>query len=236
MEAAIVEQLKEYGRTHFEADRERLPQHVGDLVSTYPFAFLIGAAFDRGIPWKKAWEIPYHIAQRDMLDPYKIAKAADSELDALLKDLPVKPRYTNDWTRTLRGAAKLAIEFGGDANGIWKDTSPRTAVSRLRRIHGVGPGIAAMAVRLLHDDYGFFQGQEHEIDVKADVHVKRVFKRTGLTPTESESNAINVARRLSPAFPGELDWPAWNIGEHWCHSYGPACSTCPLTQVCPKLI
>ena len=236
MEIAIVEQLKNYGRAHYESDRARLPKHVGDLLSACPFAFLIGAVFDRGIKWKRAWEIPYHIAQRDMLDPYKLAKATDNELNALLSILPVRPRYPNEGVRTLREAAELAIEFGGDAYGIWKDTSPRVVNSRLQRIRGVGPGIAAMTVRLLRDDYGFFRGQEHEIDVKADVHVKRVFKRTRLTPTADETQAINAARRLSPQFPGELDWPAWNIGQHWCHSSGPACPTCPLTQVCPKRI
>ena len=236
MEAAIVEQLKEYGRIYFKPDLERLPRHVADLLSTCPFAFLIGAAFDSGIPWKKAWEIPYQIAQRDMLEPYTIAKAADSELDALLNNLPVKPRYSRDSVRTLRDAAELAIEFDGDASGIWKDSTPGVVESRLRRIHGVGPGIAAMAVRLLHDEYGFFRGYEPEIDVKPDVHVLRVFKRSGLTSLEDESLAVKAARRLSPQFPGELDWPAWNIGQHWCHSSGPACPDCPLTQVCPKRI
>ena len=91
-----------------------------------------------------------------------------------------------------------------------------------------------MVIRILRDDWGMFRGQEREIDVKPDVHVKRVFKRTGITQTEYESEAVTAARRLNPDFPGELDWPAWDIGMKWCRPTSPLCRDCPLTAACPK--
>ena len=108
MATAVVELLKEYRRVYYRSDNEELPKDVGDLISTNSFAFLIGAAFDRGIDWKRAWEIPYHIARRDMLDPSKLTTATDCELRTLLNNLPVKPRYPNQGVRTLKEAAELA--------------------------------------------------------------------------------------------------------------------------------
>ena len=93
-----------------------------------------------------------------------------------------------------------------------------------------------MATRILHDDFGCFREQERQIDVKPDVHLMRVFRRLGIIDDCSENEAIQAARRLNPEFPGELDWPAWRIGNRWCHPTKPACARCPLTKDCPKRI
>ena len=142
---------------------------------------------------------------------------------------PTASNSQNSFFRTL-----LVMKFGGNAAAIWQDASPDEVSRRLQSIRWVGPGIASMAIRILYDDWGMFKGKEQQIDVKADVHVMRVFKRTGLTLSESESEAVSVAQELNPQFPAELDWPAWNIGQKWCHHYNPNCPACPLTAVCLK--
>ena len=217
------------------SDREQLPKDGRNFVCTNPFAFLVGAVFDRGMPWKKAWEIPYWIDQEGMLDASKLAKIKRPELVRLLRSLRVKPRYVNQGAETLEDVATLVErDFAGDAAAIWRDASPASVEKRLQRIRYVGPGIASMVTRILHDDCGMFRGQEQEIDIKPDVRVKRVFKRTGLTNSDSENEARNVAWRLNPDFPGELDWPAFDIGGEWCFASNPKCPSCPLTTVCPK--
>lgn len=233
----IVPALKEYRKQHYGSDRDKLPKEVGDLVYSDPFAFLVGAVFDRGMSWKKAWEIPYWIKNKGLLDVTKLASMSEPELEHLLESLPVKPRYgSKGGAQTLRDTTRLVMEFGGVAAAIWQDTSPSAVVETLKRIRYVGEGIASMVVRVLHDDWEMFRGQEQQIDVKADVHVMRVFKRTGLTPSESETEAVNAARRLSPEFPGALDWPAWDVGLTWCIAGTPKCEKCPLALVCPKHI
>ena len=229
---SVLKALKEHHARNYESDRDKLPPHIGELVYTNSFAFLIGAAFDRGIPWKKAWEIPYWIERKGMLDPSKLASMTESGLADLLKSLPVRPRYGG--ARTLKEAAILVMKFGGEAAAIWQGASPNEVSQRFQSIYGVGPGIASMSIRLLHDEWGTFTSYERQMNVKADVHVMRVFKRTGLTSSESENEAVTAARRLNPHYPAELDWPAWNIGQEWCHSISPACSACPLTAVCRK--
>ena len=235
---SVVVALKNYQNHHYKDDRSELPREIGDEVYTNPFAFLIGASFDRGMDWKQAWEIPYHIKLRGKLDPAILASMTEEELSSLLESLPRKPRYgTERGAKTLKDAASLVHDqFGSDAAAIWRDASPIEVKKRLQNIYGVAQGIASMVVRILHDDWGMFKGQEHQIDIKADVHVIRVFQRTGLTHSKAEEEAISAARHLNPKFPGELDWPAWKIGKDWCFPTKPQCNSCPLTAVCGKHI
>ena len=62
----------------------------------------------------------------------------------------------------------------------------------------------------------------------------RVFRRLGFIDNDSEKEAVRAARHLNPEFPGALDWPAWRIGNLWCHPTRPDCARCPLTKDCPK--
>lgn len=238
MSSEVVTALIEHRNKNWRSDRGDLPKDVGDLVYTNPFAFLVAAAFDRGMAWQKAWEIPYWIDRKGKLDASLLAAMEEPDLKRLLEGLPFRPRYGSaEGARTLKDTAALVMEFGGNAATIWENASPAQVERRLtRRIRNVGPGIAHMLIRILRDDWGEFRGQESEIDVKPDVHVMRVFKRTGLTQAENESEAVNAAQRLNPAFPGELDWPAWDIGKKWCRPTDPQCATCPLGSVCPKHI
>ena len=173
------------------------------------------------------------------MEASKLAAMEEPELQRLLESLPVKPRYgCVKGALTLRDAASLVMKFdaGGDADAIWEGVSPLEVQKRLESVSGVGPGIAHMAIRILRDDWGKFRGQEREIDVKPDVHVRRVFKRTGLTQTEDARKAVEAVRELNPRFPGELDWPEWDIGINWCRPTNPLCGDCPQTVVCPKRI
>ena len=70
--------------------RVSLPKEIGDVIYTNPFAFLVGAAFDRGMPWQKAWEIPYWIDQKGQLEASKLAAMEEPDLERLLESLPIK--------------------------------------------------------------------------------------------------------------------------------------------------
>lgn len=233
---AVIERLKGFGRTHRDSDAGALDQKTETLVRQNPFAFLVAVAFDRGMPWEKAWRIPTEIDQRGLLDPVRLAARDEADLAELLDGIAVRPRWgTTEGAKTLSDAARFVVErFGGDAGAIWNDSSPAEVEKILQEIHGLGPGIASMATRILHDDFGCFVGQERQIDVKPDVHLVRVFVRAGLSDSDSANEVMRTARRLNPEFPGELDWPAWRIGQVWCHPTEPDCGGCPLTEDCAK--
>ena len=206
------------------------------LIERNPFAFLLAVAFDRGMPWEKAWQIPAEIDRKGCLDPKRLASMTEGQLIELLNSLPTLPRYgAVQGAKTLADCARLVCDrFGGDAAAIWKSSSPAEVEKTLQGIHGIGAGIASMAIRILHDDFGYFMGKESQIDVKPDSLLLRVFWRAGLIDSESEDQARRVAQRLNPEFPGALDRPAWRIGQLWCHPREPECPNCPLTEVCAK--
>ncbi len=232
---AVVERLKEYGQTRAGSHWDGLDADTEKLLRGCPFAFLVAVVFDRGMPWQKAWQIPTEIHRRGLLDPALLASKTETELCELLNGLQVRPRYGG--AKTLSDAAKLVCDrFNGDAEAIWRGASPAKVQQRLQRIHGVGAGIATMTTRILRDEFDCLRGQEQQIDVKPDIHLVRVFRRTGLTESASAKEALFAARDLSPEFPGELDWPAWSIGKQWCHQTAPDCARCPLAPDCPKRI
>ena len=234
---AIALRPKAFGKTLPDSDiRAGLDPDTMSLIERKPFAFLVAVAFDRGMPWEKAWQIPAEIDRKGHLDPERIASMTQDELIELLNSLPTLPRYgAVQGAKTLADCAQLTCHrFGGDAAAIWKTSSPAEVEKTLQGIHGIGAGIASMAIRILHDDFGYFKGKEGQIDVKPDSLLLRVFRRAGLIDSESEDQARRVAQRLNPEFPGALDRPAWRVAQLWCRPREPECPNCPLTEVCAK--
>lgn len=97
-------------RRRYGSDEDPPAPEVGKLVYNDPFAFLVGAALDQGIRWKKAWEIPYPIHRQGKLDAPALARTSLPELKGLAGGLPLRPRYwKKDGPKTLRTAAALAV-------------------------------------------------------------------------------------------------------------------------------
>jgi endonuclease III len=135
-------------------------------------------------------------------------------------------------------AAQIVInQYQGDAARIWSDM-PTAAVlrQRLERFPGIGQKKAAMAVEILARDLGVPLREMDGRDIAYDVHVRRVFLRTGLASRDEVTHMVAVARALHPQRPGALDSPAWDIGRRWCRPTEPDCATCPLNAACPRLL
>lgn len=88
----------------------------------------------------------------------------------------------------------------------------------------------------LERDLGVPLTSPHGSDVAHEVHVRRVFLRTGLAERDDVEHMVPVARQLNPGRPGELDNPAWDIGRRWCHRQAPDCSLCPVAVACARRI
>ncbi|MDE0360080.1 MAG: hypothetical protein OXI74_02810 [Rhodospirillaceae bacterium] len=235
---AIAARLRSLSAERKNADWSELPREAADLIRKDPFALLTAVCFDRGMPWVRAWSIPYEIARRGFLRAELLAEMSEPEVESLLDDLPVRPRYgTRRGAETISDAARLVRDqYDGDAGNIWRDAAPAEVETTLLRIRGVGKGIAAMTTRILYDDFDCFRGKERQIDIKPDSHLLRVFQRTGLIARQSAQEAISAARRLSPDFPGAIDWSAWTVGRRWCHQTSPECDACYLAAECPRQI
>lgn len=149
------------------------------------------------------------------MDVVAIADISQSKLDEIIRSLPHKPRYVNDTAKTILDLSRMIRdEFGGRAQKMWQGRSPQQLKRDLRTIRGVGPHIASMTVNLVIRRYGdvFSRNDLNTVDIKADIHTCRVLYRLGLAAEDSDTAALEAARRLNPPYPGGLDAPLWWVG------------------------
>jgi uncharacterized HhH-GPD family protein len=240
---AIVRRLLEVGESQFAPHEERVPAFTPDpeanaLVIRDPFAFLLAVIFDQGIPYGRAWVAPLELKRRlGHLDPGRMAEQPGA-VQAAIQAKPALHRYVVNMPAYVALAARKVIdEYGGDASRIWAgEPTARELQQRFDAFKGIGQKKAAMAVEMLERDLHVPIREMEGSDIAFDVHVRRVFLRTGLADRDDQDHMVEVARSLHPERPGELDIPGWWVGHEWCHPGVPDCPACPLTKVCPKLV
>jgi uncharacterized HhH-GPD family protein len=209
-----------------------------ELIRTDSFAFLLGVLFDQGIRYERAWHAPLDLKQRlGYLDPEAIASDPEAVRRAIAEP-PALHRYVNNLPSWIVSAARRVLdEYDGDAERIWSDEPTAEQLrSRLEQFQGIGQKKAAMAVEILERQRGVMIRHLEGSDIAFDVHVHRVFLRTGMADRDDQRHMVERARFLNPERPGALDYPAWWIGHEWCRPVDPLCDRCPLTATCPRLI
>jgi uncharacterized HhH-GPD family protein len=181
------------------------------LIREDPFAFLLAVISDMGIRAERAWALPYHLRQRlGFLTPRELA-ANHARVSAAVQQEPKLHRFVNNVPAWLVQAAQIVLDqYQGDAARIWSDTPTATVLrERLESFPGIGQKKAAMAVEILARDLGVHLREMGGSDIAYDVHVRRVFLRTGLASRDEVTHMVAVARTLNPERPGALDLPAW---------------------------
>lgn len=137
----------------------------------------------------------------------------------------------------IEAARLVCSRYAGNAGAIWNDQpTARALFDRLDAFPGIGQKKAAMAVEILERDLSVPIREVSGSDIAYDIHVRRVFLRTGLAEHDDLDHMRQVARTLHPQRPGALDLPAWLIGRQWCRAGHPECTSCPLAGSCPKLL
>jgi len=212
---------------------------AAEIVTTNPYAFSIATCLDRGTKADIIWTIPYDI-KKDLghLDPFQIYSMSLGELADLFDCLPRRPRYVNDAPKTVRDLTRIVVEeCDGDASLIWKGKRATEVKRTFLSIHGVGLGISNLAILLIEQAFPirFNDLDRPRMDIKPDVHTKRVLFRLGMSSGEDETAAIETTRRMNPSWPGELDSSLWWIGRKFCRPNDPNCLECPMSPICPRL-
>jgi endonuclease III len=213
---------------------------AAEIVVTDPYAFSIATCLDRGTKADIIWTIPFDIKQKlGHLDPFKIYNFSLEELADLFSSIPHRPRYVNDSPKTVRDLTRIVVEeCHGDAAQIWTGKRAAEVKRTFLSIHGVGPGIANMAILLIEKAFPirFNDLDRPRMDIKPDVHTKRVLYRLGMSQGETEQDAIEATRKMNPDWPGALDGALWWIGRQWCRPINPDCTRCPVNTACVKRI
>src|SRR2546422_5199644 len=105
------------------------------------------------------------------------------DLKSAIARYPALARFNDDIAGWIISACKrLLEEYHGHAEEIWSgDKTARDIATRFDEFDGIGQKKSSMAVNILVRDYDIpISGGKEGIDISYDVHVRRVFLRTGL--------------------------------------------------------
>ncbi|HEX9092493.1 MAG TPA: hypothetical protein VF902_00790 [Coriobacteriia bacterium] len=209
-----------------------------EMLRSRPEAFLIGILFTQGVPAQRAWAGPFLLAER--LGHFDLARLA-SDRDAVDEAVCRRPAL-HRFKHTIAGwvsdaASRLLDCYGGDASLIWAPGSSAAQVSeRLSAFSGIGRKKAAMAVEILNRHFGVALSGMDEGTVAYDVHVRRVFLRSGLVDADTPRAVAGAARAAWPEAPGSADLAVWLVGRQWCRPREPRCGECRLRAVCERRV
>ncbi len=207
------------------------------LLRASPEAFLIGVLFTQGIPAERAWAAPASLLERiGTLEPAYLA-AHPAAVRSAVQQPPMLHRFKETLPRWIVACAcRLIDEYDGKAANIWPEgASVLDVTSRLTAFEGIGRKKAVMAVEILTRHFGVSLAGRECGQVAYDVHVRRVFLRTGLVDIDTPETIAQAASAACPEAPGTLDLPTWLVGRQWCRPRAPLCDECRLSDVCPRL-
>lgn len=241
----VRDQLVNHGKKLFDAPKEPVRFTKNDEADSllndldrFPHAFVLACAMDRQVRAERAWLIPHRIRQK-LNGDFSIAKLAGLSVDDV-RELMSKPeplhRFVDIMSLIFHAAVRRIVnDYEGDASRIWRGhPSSAEVVYRFLEFEGIGPKIANMAANGLAREHKVPFADYYSIDVSADIHVRRVFGRLGLTgPEPTVDQCIFRARALNPEFPGLMDLPAWEVGRNWCRPTNPQCRSCYMKDGCP---
>lgn len=244
---AIRDRLVSNGQKRFRAKPElsnftSIPEAnelINDLEN-HPHAYVLACIMDRQIRAERAWLIPYEISCRldGEFSMETLSNLTQRKINSLMKNPKPLHRFVDKMSGCFHsGIQRINEHYGGNASLIWNDKpSSADVVYRFLEFDGVGPKIATMATNILARNFKVKFSDYFSIDISADVHVRRVFGRLGLSPVNATlDQVIFRARGLNPTFPGILDFPCWEIGRNWCKPKNPECSNCCMDEICPKV-
>ncbi|MDR0900662.1 MAG: hypothetical protein LBM26_03290 [Methanobrevibacter sp.] len=208
----------------------------------YPHLFVLGAIMDRQIPAEQAWDLPRKIAL--CLGGKDFSLFANKSQDYYYKifEKGSDGKSLHRFNRVMAecfysGIQDIKNKYSGDASKIWDDNpTAKQLIKRFEEFKGVGQKISTMAVNILRRDYKINISDLSYIDISADVHVIRVFKRMGFVKSlKDKDSVIEKAREMNPDFPGIFDVVVWGHGKDICKS-NPLCNKCEFEDICPKNI
>lgn len=206
------------------------------LLEAEPNAFLLGVLFTQGIPAERAWAGPWLLRQRlGTLGLGFLATHPDA-IRAAVQTPPMLHRFKETLPRWISAAAvRLQVEYAGDASNIWPSGSDVVGVTeRLSLFDGIGRKKAVMAAELLVRHFGVELSGRECGQVAYDVHVRRVFLRSGIADVDSIEAIERAAAEACPEAPGTLDLAAWLVGRDWCRPRTPECDRCRLEPSCAR--
>lgn len=128
------------------------------LLSSDPFALLVGMLLDQQIAMEVAFAGPRKIADRvDGFDARSIAEADPDEFVAVCAQTPAVHRFPGSMAKRIQDLARAIVDrYDGNTAGLWTDGEPDgpEVLRRLKALPGFGEQKAKIFLALLGKQYG----------------------------------------------------------------------------------
>lgn len=234
---AIYEYEQTLGLSENMLRGDLLPPEERLMLIENDNAFLFGLISDQSVRAETAWSLPYKLSKR--LGHFSVNKmvkeSSIAEFQQIIKEKPSLHRYPANIGKYLWLAAeKLVSEYNSSAKNIWTQVPAREIVTRLENFAGISHKKASLACLLLIRDLGLEVSDKENVDIIYDIHIRRIFLRTGFSRKDSLHCISEAARKLNPDFPGYLTSSFWAIGREICRPSNPQCERCPISEFCEK--
>lgn len=113
------------------------------LLSSDPFALLVGMLLDQQFPMERAFTGPYLLAERlgdpARLDPATVMATDLDRLKVLAQGPPAIHRYPGSMVGRIQELAAVVVtDYDGDAAGIWSTGTGPDVLRRLKALPGFG--------------------------------------------------------------------------------------------------
>src|SRR5690606_11054101 len=128
------------------------------LLSSDPFALMVGMLLDQQVPMESAFAGPAKIRDRvGSIDPERIASYDPDEFAELFRQSPAVHRYPGSMAGRVQQLARAILDdWDGDAAAIWSRDEPggTEILRRLRKLPGYGEQKAKIFLALLGKQLG----------------------------------------------------------------------------------
>lgn len=206
-----------------------------------PIAFIIACQFNMGKPLWKAWRTPYLLSEKlGRLTLNKLLNVNLKNLEKAIAEskLACRNLSAKKAARNLKKMCQIIeSKYNSSLKNIWEKAKDIPDLQeRLKNLPGFGLGLTDMTTKIMLK-LGMInhikkdKKSKSNLFPKADIHVKRVFYRTGLIDEENEASVRVAAEELFPEFPMALDSATFYIGRQFCHATKPNCQECPLFEL-----
>jgi uncharacterized HhH-GPD family protein len=128
-----------------------------EVLSTNPFALLVGMMLDQQFPMERAFAGPAKVLERfGSLDPADIAVADPEQFAALCSTPPAVHRFPGSMAARIQAlAAHVVAEYDGRTDRLWAEaTSGRELLRRVQALPGFGKQKSQIFVALLAKQLG----------------------------------------------------------------------------------
>jgi uncharacterized HhH-GPD family protein len=129
-----------------------------ELISTNPFALLVGMLLDQQVPLEWAFGSPLRLRERlgGKLSPQVVAAMSPDEVEKAFRTKPALHRYPGSMSkRTHDLAVELIARYDGRAENLWETASTgQELLDRLRALPGYGDEKAKILVAVLAKRFG----------------------------------------------------------------------------------